>query len=103
MKSAIRSRVADEDIQRALACYLDLPAATASRFLEALEHVVDHIQTYPGSGAPRYAHELGIPQLRYWMLHGFPYALFYIEHHDHLDVIRFAHLEQDIPDNLRSG
>lgn len=101
MKPAIRSSLADKDIQQALAYYLEISAATALGFLDALEHAVGHIQSHPGSGSPRYAHELGIPQLRYWMLQGFPYALFYIEHHDHLDVIRFPHLEQDIPEGLR--
>lgn len=101
MKPAILSGLADGDIQQALVYYADISAETATRFVDALEHAVGHIQTHPGSGSPQYAHELGIPQLRYWMLQGFPYALFYIEHHDHLDVIRFPHLEQDIPESLR--
>lgn len=103
MKPAILSGLADGDIQQALAYYADISAETATRFVDALEHAVGHIQPHPGSGSPPYAHELGIPQLRYWMLQGFPYALFYIEHHDHLDVIRFPHHEQDIPESLRGN
>jgi len=101
VKPAIRSGLADGDIRQALAYYLDISAATALRFLDALEHAVGQFQTHPGSGSPRYAHELGIPQLLYWMLQGFPYALFYIEHHDHPDVIRLPHPGQDIPESLR--
>lgn len=101
MKPAIRSGLADKDIQQALGYYADISAATSLGFLDALEHAVIHIQPHAGSGSPRYAHELGILQLRYWMLQGFPYALFYVEHHDHLDVIRLPHLEQDIPGSLR--
>lgn len=101
MRAAIRSTLADEDIQQALAHYLGISAATALQFLDALERALDHIQTHPASGSPRFAHELGIPQLRCWRLQGFPYALFYIEHRDHLDVIRFPHLQQDIPGSFR--
>ena len=55
------------------------------------------IQTCPGDGSPRYAHESGIPQLRYWMSHGLPDALPYIEHHDHPDVIRFPRMGRTSP------
>ncbi|MGO1542580.1 MAG: type II toxin-antitoxin system RelE/ParE family toxin [Luteimonas sp.] len=101
MKPAIRSELADQDIQQALDHYLGISPNTALHFLDALEQAGARIQTHPGSGSPRYAHELGIPQLRFWMLHGFPYALFYIEHEDHLDVLRVPHLQQDIPVTLR--
>lgn len=100
MKPAIRSQLAEQDIQAALDHYLALSPGTALKFLDALEHASSHIETHPGSGSPRYAHELGIPQLRFWMLQGFPYALFYVEHGDHLDVIRLPHLQQDIPVTL---
>ena len=103
MKPAIRSEQAEQDIQHALDYHLGVSTQTASRFLDALEQAAAHIQTHPGSGSPRYAHELAIPQLRFWLLHGFPYALFYIEHHDHLDVIRLPHLQQDIPESLRAN
>lgn len=101
MKPAIRSELADHDIRHALDRYLGISHAIALGFLDALEQASAHITTHPGSGSPRYAHALGIPQLRYWRLHGFPYALFYIEHHNHLDVIRLPHLQQDIPEKLR--
>ena len=101
MKPAIRSLLAGQDIQAALNHYLSVSPEIALAFLDALEHASQHIETHPGSGSPRYAHELGIPQLRYWMMSGFPHALFYVEHADHLDVIRLPHLHQDIPDTLR--
>lgn len=101
MKPAIRSRQAGQDIQQALDYYVGIRVQTARQFLDALEQAIAHIQSHPGSGSPRYAHELGIPQLRFWMLDGFPYAVFYIEHHDHLDVIRLPHLHQDIPETFR--
>ncbi len=101
MKPAFRSELAEQDIQRTLDHYAGISAATALKFLDALQAASRHIEAHPGSGSPRYAHELDIPQLRYWMLRGFPHALFYVEHDDHLDVIRFPHLQQDIPVSLR--
>jgi len=103
VKPAIRSERAEQDIRLALAHYLDVSPATALQFLDALELASAHIEGHPGSGSPRYAHELAIPQLRYWMLNGYRYALFYVEHTDHLDVIRLAHLQQDIPASLRES
>lgn len=101
MKPAIRSERAEQDIRLALAYHLDVSPATALQFLDALEQASEHVETRPGSGSPRYAHELAIPQLRLWMLNAYPYALFYVEHADHLDVIRFAQMQQDIPASLR--
>lgn len=103
MKPAIRSQLAAQDIGQALDYYLAVAPATALKFVAALERASTHIETHPSSGSPRYAHELGIPQLRFWKLRGFPYALFYVEHDDHLDVIRCPHLQRDIPASLRGG
>ncbi len=101
MKPAFRSELAERDVQLTLEYYLGVSPAVALEFLDALQAASAHIEAHPGSGSPRYAHELGIPQLRFWMLHGFPHALFYVEHDDHLDVIRLPHLRQDIPVSLR--
>lgn len=102
MKPAIRSALAETDIRAALAFYLQEDAAKAAvDFLDELEHAARHLESHPASGSPRYAHELNIPQLRYWPLRRCPYALFYIEHADHLDVIRCVHLNRDIPVSLQ--
>lgn len=97
MKPAIRSALAETDILAALAFYLEEAIEVAATFLDQLEHATRHIESHPASGSPRYAHELNIPKLRYWRLRGFPYAMFYIELEDHLDVIRCVHLSRNIP------
>jgi toxin ParE1/3/4 len=101
VKPATRSALADADIQSAVEFYLTESAALAGRFVGALEQATRHIEAHPASGSPRYAQELNLPQLRFWPLRRFPYALFYVEHSDHLDVIRCVHLRRDIPASLQ--
>ena len=101
MKPAIRSASAEADIQAALAFYIEVDPHRAEAFVTALEKAVAQIQRQPGIGSPRYAHELGIPMLRHWSLGRFPYLAFYIEHDDHLDLIRLVHMSRDVPATLR--
>ncbi len=101
MKPALRSALAEQDIQDALEYYLSEAPHVVDAFIDALEAASQHIETLPGSGSPRYAHALDIPRLRFWSLTRFPYAIFYIEHGDHLDVLRLVHLNRDIPASLQ--
>ena len=101
MKPAIRSALAAADIESAGEFYLAERIQVAEAFIHALERATRHIEAHPAIGSPRYAHELNIPQLRCWLLGRFPFALFYIEHADHLDVIRCVHMSRDIPASLR--
>ena len=101
MKPAIRSALAAEDIQSAVEFYIAESVRAATDFIDELEHATAHVESHPATGSPRYAHELNIPQLRFWPLRRFPFALFYIEHTDHLDVIRCVHMSRDIPASLR--
>lgn len=103
MKPAIRSALAEGDIGAAVAFYLAEAAHRVDAFIDDLERATRHIESQPSSGSPRYAHELDIPRLRHWGLRRFPYALFYVEHADHLDVIRFVHTSRDIPASLRDA
>ena len=101
MKAAIRSALADSDIRAALQFYVQENVVLAGRFLDDLEKAIAHIEAHPASGSSRYSHELNIPQLKTWSLKRFPYVIFYIEHVDHLDVIRFVHERRDIPASLQ--
>ncbi len=101
MKPAIRSALAGADIQSAVEFYVAETVQVAAAFIDELERATRHIESHPATGSPRYAHELNIPQLRFWPLRRFPFALFYIEHADHLDVIRCVHMSRDIPASLR--
>ena len=102
MKPAFRSARARGDIQHALDFYIVQAPHMAMAFVAALEKSTAQIERQPGIGSPRYALELGIPRLRHWRLNRFPYALFYIEHDNRLDVIRLVHTSRDIPASLQT-
>ncbi len=101
MKRAVRSARASADIVSALDYYLSEAPHAAEGFINALERAVGQIERQPGIGSPRYAHELDIPGLRHWPLTRYPYALFYLEHEDRVDVIRLVHMSRDIPASLQ--
>lgn len=60
-------------------------------FIDAVETAFRHISAHPGSGSPRYAIELDLPDVRFWRLKRFPYLVFYIERETEVDVWRVLH------------
>lgn len=94
------SAQADADIEAAGLYFAGFSLTVFGRFYQQLGEAKQHISQFPASGLIRYAHELNIPNLRYWALHGFPYALFYIHEPSQCTVIRCAHLASDIPASL---
>jgi len=94
---------AEQDVDDALAYYLNEAAGSAALgFIDALEHACRHIARHPGVGSPRYGHELKLTGLRHWPLRRYPYMVFYVEHHDCIDVWRILHSTRDIPMWLQS-
>lgn len=100
MKPAALSARAYADIQAALEFYIAEASHVAEDFVAALEKARAQIERQPGIGSPRYAHELDVPLLRHWSLSRFPYVLFYLEHDDHLFVVRILHLSRNLPASL---
>ncbi len=101
-KPVLRRAQAQEDVADALAYYLEQGALDAAEgFVKALEKAIGHIGRYPASGSPRYAGELGLPDLRFWQVKRYPYLIFYVECDDHIDVWRILHDQRDIPTWLR--
>ena len=97
-KGVVLRPVADQDIDEAIAHYLGKDEAQAALdFISELETASVHIGRQPGSGSPRYAHELNLPGLRFWSLSRFPYLVFYFERDDVVDVWRVLHSQRDIP------
>ena len=93
---------AQQDVEDALAyCMAEDAEAAALGFIDALEQAYVHIGRHPGTGSPRYAHELNLPGLRSWSLTNYPHLVFYIERSDHIDVWRVLHGQRDIPAWLR--
>ena len=101
-KPVIPRELANRDVDEAVEHYLrDSTRRAALGFIEALEQAYAHIGRYPGTGSPRYAHELDLPDVRSWPLTRYPHLVFYIERHDHIDVWRVLHGERDIPAWMR--
>jgi toxin ParE1/3/4 len=103
-KRSILRSAADRDVREAIEFYLTEGAQQAAlKFIDALEQALNEIENHPGIGSTRYAHELDLPDLRFWQLKGYPYVLFYIEREDHVDVWRVLHGSRDIPSWLQTA
>lgn len=95
------SALAVNDIDTALAYYRDEAGPqVAPEFVDALEAALDHLRQHPLTGSLRFAYELEIPELRAWPLQKFPYLIFYMPDHDHIDIWRVLHKRRDIPAHL---
>lgn len=101
MKPVFRRATTDADIENAVDFYLVEADHVVDPFLGALQISLEHISTNPGTGSPRYAHELNIPNLRTWPITCLPYLLLYIEHDDFVDLLRVMHMSRDIPASLQ--
>jgi len=97
-KPVVPRAQAIEDVHEALDHYLEEAGLkVAEGLIDALEKAYTHIGRQPGTGSPRYAHELQLPGLRSWPLTRFPYLVFYVEHSAHVEVWRVLHAQRDIP------
>lgn len=97
-KRVIPRALAHQDVEDVIADDLDQGAGDAALgFIDALEAAYAHIGRHPGSGSPRYGHELNLPGLRTWPLGRYPHIVFYVERPDHIDVWRVLHGHRDIP------
>lgn len=97
-KPVVPRERARQDIEEAIAYHLSQDAEQAApRFIDELERALTRIGRHPGTGSPRYAHELDLPGLRCWPLRRFPCLIFYVERDDHVDVWRVLQGERDTP------
>ncbi len=72
--------------------------AVALRFVEAVRIMgLAHVGDHPASGSTRHGVASGIPEMRSWLLRGFPYLIFYHDHGQWLDVWRVLHASRDLP------
>ena len=97
-KPVVRRRRADDDIETAVAYYLnEAGAEVATDFADQLEKSLRKISRQPAIGSARYGHLVQIPELRHWPVKGFPYLLFYIEKENHIELSRVLHSSMEIP------
>ena len=103
-KPVVPRELARQDIGEAIAYYLSQDAEQAALgFIDELERALAHIGRQPGTGSPRYAHELDLPGLRFWPLLRYPYLIFYVERDDRVDVWRVLQGQRDIPQWLQDA
>jgi len=96
-KPVVPRTQATHDAEEAIAFYLaEAGIDVALGFIDALEQAYGHIGRHPGTGSPRYAHELNLPGLRAWRLSRYPYLVFYMEGADAIDVWRVLHGQRDV-------
>ena len=100
-RRVVTTRRANEDIDSAVEHYLAEGAAdTALAFVDALEKARDLLGSQPSIGSPRFAVELGMPELRGLALQKFPYVAFYTDDSDAVRIHRILHTRRDIPMEL---
>jgi len=98
VKAIVPRELANRDVEEAIDHYLvDATAEVALGFVDELEKAYTHIARQPASGSPRYAHPLGLAELRFWPLRRYPYLVFYVERDVHIDVWRVLQAQRDIP------
>jgi len=98
VKGIVPRELASRDVEEAIDHYLvEASAKDALGFVDELEKAYVHIARHPASGSPRYAHQLGLADLRFWPLGRYPYLVFYVERDEHIDVWRVLHEQRDIP------
>ena len=86
------------DIESAVAHYRnDAGDVIALEFVDALERAIERIRRSPNIGSLRFAHEVGVPELRAWSVRRFRYLAFYVTSGDRTDVWRVLHDRRDIP------
>jgi toxin ParE1/3/4 len=100
-KPVIPRKQAHLDTQSILEYYLaEADQKVALGFVDGLEKAYAHLSRHPASGSTRFAYELNLSGLQIWPLARYPYVIFYIERHGHVDVWRVLHAHTDIPEWL---
>ncbi len=96
----LRERALD-DLDIAAAYYDEHAAHMTQLFIDAFLTAQTHIAQHPGTGSGKYATRPSLKGLRFWLLTGFPYAVFYIERSNYIDIVRVLHQSADIPQHLQ--
>jgi toxin ParE1/3/4 len=103
VKPVVPRAQADRDVDDAVAYYLNEGSEQAALgFIDALEQAYGHIRRHPGTGSPRYAHELSMPGVRCWPMSRYPFLIFYVERPGHVEVWRVLH-DSDVPAWMRDA
>ena len=104
MKGFVPRGFADRDVEEAIDHHrVEAAAKLGLGFVDEFEKACAHVARHPASGSPRYAHQLGLADLRFWPLGRYPYLVFYVECDEHIDVWRVLHEQRDIPARMNEA
>lgn len=67
----------------------------AVKLLKALQRALNAIEENPGIGSPSLGREIGIDDLRTWLVDGFPLTFWYFERESFVDAVRLVGQRQD--------
>ena len=88
------------DIDDALDHYFATAPHMVSKLEAAILEARQHVEKFPGTGSKRYQSSDGEKVLRFWTLTKFPYAIFYFERPEYVEIIRVLHQASNIPVHL---
>jgi toxin ParE1/3/4 len=90
------------DIDEALDHYFAEAPHMVAELERAILEAREHVEKFPGTGSKRYQSSSGEDVLRFWTLNTFPYAMFYFERADYVEIVRLLHQASNIPVHLES-
>jgi toxin ParE1/3/4 len=100
MKASRLREAALQDIDDALDYYLQQAPHMLGALQDSILQARKHIEEFPSTGSQRYHTGKKGDALRFWLLSQFPYALFYFDRADTIDIVRMLHQASDIPQHL---
>lgn len=93
----VTSARADEDIDGAIAYYVDAGAHEAALDLvDAIEQATQSLRSFPGMGSARLAVALGMDDVRTLSLDRFPFVIIYTDDADAVRIHRILHTSRDL-------
>lgn len=96
MKRCVLRPLARQARRDEVRCYRqEAGARVAAKLVQAMQRALLTLQQQPGIGSPVLGQELGIPEMRTWLVDGFPLAFWYFERETNIDVVRLAGQRQD--------
>lgn len=96
MKPLRLGRQARDDRRHEVRYYREHAGTSAAlKLTSAFHKAFQTLQRHPALGSPALGRELGIPDLRTWLVDGYPLTIWYFERPGTVDVVRIVGQRQD--------
>ena len=103
MKPVVVRPRAGREIDDAAAYYAALNADLGASVYDEVDVALEILAEDSSIGSPRYSHIIQDVRLRVWPIARFPYLIFYLDHDELVEVVRFLHTHRDLPAALRDS